>query len=111
MRYLRKQVLNRRAPFDTRFYLDASNGVVLANSNNLTLPKSNDTIVDPVQGMIRYNTQLEQYEGPEEDDKEYPITQVSTYTIVADLGSFGKTFVVLKTTAPASWHTPAQIVP
>ncbi len=66
MRYLRKQVLNRRAPFDTRFYLDASNGVVLANSNNLTLPKSNDTIVDPVQGMMRYNTttnEIQVYQG------------------------------------------------
>ena len=55
MRYLRKQVLNRRAPFDTRMYLDATDGLVLANTNNITLPKSYNTIVDPVEGMMRYN--------------------------------------------------------
>jgi len=66
MRYLRKQVFNRRAPFDTRFYLDATDGIVLANSNNITLPKSNNSIVDPVQGMIRYNTttnEVQVYQG------------------------------------------------
>ncbi len=66
MRYLRKQVLNRRAPFDTRFYLDATDGVVLANSNNVTLPRSNNSIVDPVAGMIRYNTttnEVQVYQG------------------------------------------------
>jgi len=66
MRYLRKQVLNRRAPFDTRFYIDATNGVVMANSNNITLPKSQDTIVSPQTGMMRYNTSsndVEVYQG------------------------------------------------
>jgi hypothetical protein len=66
MRYLRKQVLNRRAPYDTRFYMDATDGIVLANSNNITLPKSNNSIVDPVQGMIRYNTttnEVQVYQG------------------------------------------------
>lgn len=66
MRYLRKQVLNRRAPFDTRFYIDATDGVVMANSNNITLPNSNNTIVNPQEGMIRYNTsthEVEVYQG------------------------------------------------
>jgi hypothetical protein len=66
MRYLRKQVLNRRAPFDTRFYIDATSGVVMANSNNITLPKSQNTIVSPQTGMMRYNTssnEVEVYQG------------------------------------------------
>ena len=66
MRYLRKQVLNRRAPFDTRMYLDATDGLVLANTNNITLPKSYNTIVDPVEGMMRYNNanhEMEVYQG------------------------------------------------
>lgn len=67
MRYLRKQVLNRRAPFDTRFYIDATSGIVMTNSNNITLPNSQDTIVNPQKGMIRYNTssdEVEVYQGP-----------------------------------------------
>ena len=66
MRYLRKQVLNRRAPFDTRMYLDATDGLVLANTNNITLPKSYNSIVDPVEGMMRYNSanhEMEVYQG------------------------------------------------
>lgn len=66
MRYLRKQVLNRRAPYDTRVYLDATDGLVLADSNNITLPKSNNSIVDPTQGMMRYNTttnEVQVYQG------------------------------------------------
>lgn len=66
MRYLRKQVLNRRAPYDTRMYLDATDGLVLANTNNITLPKSYNTIVSPVEGMMRYNSanhEMEVYQG------------------------------------------------
>ena len=66
MRYLRKQVLNRRAPFDTRFYIDATNAVVMNNSNNIGLPKSSNTIVSPQTGMMRYNTatnEVEVYQG------------------------------------------------
>lgn len=55
MRYLRKQVLNRRAPYDQRLYIDATDGVVMALSNNISLPKSSNTIVSPQEGMIRYN--------------------------------------------------------
>lgn len=46
--------------------MDATDGIVLANSNNITLPKSNNSIVDPVQGMIRYNTttnEVQVYQG------------------------------------------------
>jgi hypothetical protein len=46
--------------------MDATDGIVLANSNNITLPKSNNSIVDPVQGMMRYNTttnEIQVYQG------------------------------------------------
>lgn len=68
MRYLRQQVLNRRAPHDQRLYVDMTNSVVMNTTNNLVLPKGGnaDRPVSPVIGMIRYNTdtdEVEIYEG------------------------------------------------
>lgn len=64
MRYLRTQVLNRRAPFDQRLQVDLTNGVVMKTPNNLLLPKGTtaDRPVAPLDGMIRYNTTLDQVE-------------------------------------------------
>jgi hypothetical protein len=66
MRYLRKQVLNRRAPYDQRLSVDINNAVVMNTPNNLTLP-SGTTAQRPVSaisvnGMIRYNTTLDEIE-------------------------------------------------
>lgn len=66
MRYLRKQVLNRRAPWDQRLSVDINNAVVMTTTNNLTLP-SGTTAERPVSaisknGMIRYNTTLDEIE-------------------------------------------------
>jgi hypothetical protein len=66
MRYLRKQVINRRAPYDQRLSVDINNAVVMTTSNNLTLP-SGTTAQRPVSaisvnGMIRYNTTLDEIE-------------------------------------------------
>lgn len=66
MRYLRKQVLNRRAPYDQRLSVDINNAVVMTTTNNLTLP-SGTTAQRPVSstainGMIRYNTTLDEIE-------------------------------------------------
>jgi hypothetical protein len=68
MRYLRQQVLNRRAPYDQRLYIDMTDSVVMNTTNNLVLPKGGDADrpVSPVVGMIRYNTdhnEVEVYEG------------------------------------------------
>jgi hypothetical protein len=68
MRYLRQQVLNRRAPSDQRLYIDMTDSVVMNTTNNLVLPKGGDAArpVSPVVGMIRYNTdsnEVEVYEG------------------------------------------------
>ena len=60
MRYLRKQVLNRRAPWDQRLSVDINNAVVMTTTNNLTLPSGTTAQrpVLPVNGMMRYNTDI-----------------------------------------------------
>jgi len=64
MRYLRKQVLNRRAPWDQRLTVDALNAVVMTTTNNLTLPTGTtlERPVSPKNGMIRYNTTTNEIE-------------------------------------------------
>jgi hypothetical protein len=66
MRFLKTLSLNRRAIYDDRVALTTSNSFTLATSNNVVLPKSEDVIVTPVTGMMRYNTltnQVEVYQG------------------------------------------------
>lgn len=60
MRYLRKQVLNRRAPWDQRLSVDINNAVVMTTTNNVTLPSGTTAQrpVSPVNGMLRYNTDI-----------------------------------------------------
>ena len=60
MRYLRKQVLNRRAPWDQRLYVNLDDAVVMTSTNNVTLPSGTTAQrpVSPVNGMIRYNTDI-----------------------------------------------------
>lgn len=60
MRYLRQQVLNRRAPWDQRLYVDMTNSVVMTTTNNVTLPTGTtaERPVAPVNGMMRYNTDI-----------------------------------------------------
>ena len=60
MRYLRKQVLNRRAPWDQRLSVDINNAVVMTTTNNVTLPVGTTAQrpVSPVNGMMRYNTDI-----------------------------------------------------
>lgn len=65
MRYLRTQVLNRRAPSDQRLTVDVTNAVVMKTTNNLKIPTGTtaEQPVQPVNGMIRYNTTTEEFEG------------------------------------------------
>ena len=68
MRYLRKQVLNRRAPFDDRLAVDVTNSIVMHTTNNMLMPKGiqSQRPVTPVTGMMRYNTttdNVEVYQG------------------------------------------------
>ena len=75
MRYLRQQVLNRRAPYDQRLQIDANNSIIMSSPAALQLPAgtSSDqpitskrygtsTAAD-LSGMIRYNTETDQFEG------------------------------------------------
>ncbi len=64
MRYLRRQSLNRRAPYDNRLYVDTTDSIVMKTSNNLMLPSGTtaERPVTPVNGMIRYNTTLDEVE-------------------------------------------------
>ena len=65
MRYLRQQVLNRRAPYDQRFYVDMTDSIVMNTSNNMLIPKgtTSQRPVSPVNGMVRYNTTTNQLEA------------------------------------------------
>jgi len=65
MRYLRQQVLNRRAPYDQRLFVDMTDSIVMNSTNNLLVPKgdgSTNRPVAPVNGMVRYNTTLNEFE-------------------------------------------------
>ena len=75
MRYLRRQVINRRAPYDQRLTVDVNNNVIISSPGAVQLPTS-DTAARPItsarygttdtadlSGMIRYNTQTDEFEG------------------------------------------------
>jgi hypothetical protein len=75
MRYLRKQVINRRAPWDQRLQVDINNSVLMSTPAALQLP-AGSTLERPIvgnlygvnaptdiRGMVRYNTETNQLEG------------------------------------------------
>lgn len=75
MRYLKKQVLNRRAPYDQRLQIDESNNILMSSPAALQVP-AGTTAQRPItanrygtvsttdlSGMIRYNTATNQLEG------------------------------------------------
>lgn len=75
MRYLKKQVLNRRAPYDQRLQIDVSNSIVMSSPAAVQVPAGltnqrptvgnrygANTVAD-LSGMIRYNTSTGEFEG------------------------------------------------
>lgn len=60
MRYLRQQNINRRAPYDQRLYVDMTNSIVMTTTNNMLMPVGTtaERPVSPVNGMLRYNTDI-----------------------------------------------------
>ena len=75
MRYLKTQVLNRRAPYDQRLQIDSSNNILMSSPAAVQVPAGN-TAARPItakrygtssttdlSGMVRYNTELDQLEG------------------------------------------------
>jgi hypothetical protein len=67
MRFLKTLTLNRRAIYDDRVALTTEDTFTVATSNNMVLPKSNNSLsAVQVEGMLRYNTtskDVEVYSG------------------------------------------------
>ena len=60
MRFLKTLTLNRRAIYDDRVAVRTDSSVIMNTTNNLLVPKGTtaDQPASPVDGMIRYNTDL-----------------------------------------------------
>jgi hypothetical protein len=75
MRYLKTQVLNRRAPYDQRLQVDVNNSIIMSSPAGLQLPagstaqqpitskKYGTSTAADINGMIRYNTTTSEFEG------------------------------------------------
>ena len=67
MRFLKTLTLNRRAIYDSRVVLNTNDTFTVADSNNMVLPKSNNSLTSvQTEGMLRYNTtnhEVEVYSG------------------------------------------------
>ena len=75
MRYLKKQVLNRRAPYDQRLQVDVNDNVLMSTPAGLQVPAGStgqrpivgnrygSSNTGDLSGMIRYNTTTGQLEG------------------------------------------------
>ncbi len=63
MRFLKTLTLNRRAIYDDRVAVRTDNSVMMNTDNNLLIPKGTtlQRPTSPVNGMIRYNTDLSAY--------------------------------------------------
>jgi hypothetical protein len=85
MRFLKTLTLNRRAIYDDRLAIDTASGVVMNTPNNLLIPKGGtaDRPTSPVNGMIRYNTELNEIPGfPGTYYGEFEVYQGSSWRIL-----------------------------
>ena len=65
MRFLKTQTLNRRALYDDRLVITTLDAIVMNTPKNLLIPKGveSNRPGTPINGMIRYNTDTDQFEG------------------------------------------------
>ena len=74
MRYLKRQTINRRIANNTALYVDYNNAnVIMGVTNSLIVPTgttsqqpgnvSNTVTTTPVNGMMRYNSTTNEFEG------------------------------------------------
>jgi hypothetical protein len=64
MRFLKTLTLNRRAIYDSRVVLNTDNTFTVADSTAMIVPKSESSLTAvQTNGMIRYNTDTNQFEG------------------------------------------------
>jgi len=87
MRFLKTLTLNRRAIYDDRLAIDTASGVVMNTPNNLLIPKGTtaERPASPVNGMVRYNTDLNTPYG------EFEVYQGSSWRVVRFKESNGVT--------------------
>jgi hypothetical protein len=87
MRFLKTLTLNRRAIYDDRLAIDTASGVIMNTPNNLLIPKGTTLArpASPVNGMIRYNTDLNTPYG------EFEVYQGSSWRVVRFKESNGVT--------------------
>ena len=94
MRFLKTLTLNRRAIYDDRLAIDTESGVIMNTPNNLLIPKGStaDRPVSPVNGMIRYNTTLNEIPGsPGTYYGDFEVYQGSSWRVVRFKESNGVT--------------------
>jgi hypothetical protein len=64
MRFLKTLTLNRRAIYDSRVVMDTANTFTVADSTAMVVPKNSSSLTSiQTNGMIRYNTDTNQFEG------------------------------------------------
>ncbi len=65
MRFLKTLTLNRRAIYDDRLAVRTDDSVIMNSTKNLLVPKGGtaDRPASPVNGMLRYNTELNEIPG------------------------------------------------
>lgn len=65
MRFLKTLTLNRRAIYDDRVAVRTDSSVIMNTTKNLLVPKgpTSDRPASPVNGMLRYNTELNEIPG------------------------------------------------
>jgi len=87
MRFLKTLTLNRRAIYDDRLAVRTDSSVIMNTPNNLLIPKGStaDRPASPVNGMVRYNTDLNSPYG------EFEVYQGSAWRVVRFKESNGVT--------------------
>lgn len=98
MRYLKKQVLNRRAPYDQRLQVDVNNSILMSSPTGVQVP-SGTTNERPIvgnrygvsnagdlSGMIRYNATTSEFEGNQAGEWRAFRFKEATQIISQDLG-------------------------
>jgi hypothetical protein len=87
MRFLKTLTLNRRAIYDSRVVLNTDNTFTVADSTAMIVPKSQSSLTAvQTNGMIRYNTDTQEFEGRQDDSWRNFRFKEPNGLIIQDLG-------------------------